>query len=220
MGRAADAAWDGSWYLRGYWPDGEPIGSRQSRCCELDSISQSWAALCPYASPQKADAALDAAVERLFDRKTGVVKLFDPPFADCRRSPGYIESCGPGFRENGGQYTHGAIWLAIACLRRGRIADGRAILEALLPENHDLERYLAEPFVLPADVYSAPGHEGEAGWTWYTGSAGWYFRAVAEELMGLRMENGVLSARPLIDGASVSLIYPDGARRAVGGKSE
>jgi cyclic beta-1,2-glucan synthetase len=220
MGRAADAAWDGSWYLRGYWPDGEPIGSRQSRCCELDSISQSWAALCPYASPQKADAALDAAVERLFDRKTGVVKLFDPPFADCRRSPGYIESCGPGFRENGGQYTHGAIWLAIACLRRGRIADGRAILEALLPENHDLERYLAEPFVLPADVYSAPGHEGEAGWTWYTGSAGWYFRAVAEELMGLRMENGVLSARPLIDGASVSLISPDGARRAVGGKSE
>ena len=195
-GRAADAAWDGGWYLRGYWPDGERLGSRVSRCCQIDSIAQSWAALCEQAAPEKVSAALGNAVDRLFDRETGVVKLFDPPFADCARSPGYLESYGPGFRENGGQYTHGAIWLAMACLRRGREADGRAILSALLPENHDLSVYLAEPFVLPADVYTAPGHVGEAGWTWYTGSAGWYFRAVTEELLGLRLENGKLTVHP------------------------
>ena len=112
-GQAADAAWDGGWYLRGYWPDGERLGSRVSRCCQIDSIAQSWAALCEQAAPEKVSAALGNAVDRLFDRETGVVKLFDPPFADCARSPGYLESYGPGFRENGGQYTHGAIWLAM-----------------------------------------------------------------------------------------------------------
>lgn len=196
LGRAADAAWDGEWYLRGYWPDGERLGSRESERCRIDSVAQSWAALCSSATPERVDKALSSAVECLFDREKNVVKLFTPPFADCRRSPGYIESYGPGFRENGGQYTHGAIWLAMACLRRDRVKDGTKLLEALLPENHDLSRYLAEPFVLPADVYSAPEHEGEAGWTWYTGSAGWYFRVVTEELLGLRLENGRLTVSP------------------------
>ena len=215
LGRAADAAWDGEWYLRGYWPDGEPLGSRSCRCCEMDSISQSWAALCPDAAPEKVGRALDAAAARLFDTTSGVVKLFDPPFENCGRSPGYIESCGPGFRENGGQYTHGAVWLAIACLRRGRTGTGRAILEALLPENHDPAAYLAEPFVLPADVYAAPGHAGEAGWTWYTGSAGWYFRAVTEELLGLRLRDGVLTAKPLISDFTALVTCPDGKKRTV-----
>jgi cyclic beta-1,2-glucan synthetase len=214
-GRAADSAWDGSWYLRGYWPDGVPIGGHASVCCRIDSISQSWAAFCPQASPDRVDSALKSAAEQLFDREHKLIKLFTPPFENCSRSPGYIESYGPGFRENGGQYTHGAVWLAIACLRRGMTETGREILEALLPENHDLSRYMAEPFVLPADVYSAAGHEGEAGWTWYTGSAGWYFRAVSEELLGLKLKNGRLSVEPVLKDYTAYWTDPSGVTHTI-----
>ena len=124
--------------------------------------------------------ALTQALERLVDREHGLVKLFDPPYGPEEDSPGYITSYGEGFRENGGQYTHGAVWLAMALHRSGRSAEAREILRLLLPEGHDLTRYGAEPFALPADVYAAPGREGEAGWTWYTGSAGWYLRAARE----------------------------------------
>jgi cyclic beta-1,2-glucan synthetase len=140
-----------------------PIGGHASVCCRIDSISQSWAAFCPQASPGRTDRALESAAEQLFDREHKLIKLFAPPFENCSRSPGYIESYGPGFRENGGQYTHGAVWLAIACLRRGMTETGCEILEALLPENHDLSSYMAEPFVLPADVYSAAGTRGRGG---------------------------------------------------------
>lgn len=119
-------------------------------------------------------------------------KAARPPYSDRERSPGYITGYGEGFRENGGQYTHGAIWLAIAALRLGRHAEGTAMLETLLPETHVARIYQAEPFVLPADICTARGHEGLAGWTWYTGSAGWYFRAVTQELLGLRMRDGRL----------------------------
>ena len=130
------------------------------------------------------------------------MRLFTPPYSpDERPCPGYIASYGEGFRENGGQYTHGAIWLAMACLRLGRAEDGWDILSMLLPENHDLRRYGAEPFVIAADVYAAPGHEGEAGWSWYTGSAGWYFRAVTEELLGLHLRGGRLTVSPRLPAA-------------------
>ena len=215
-GEAADRAWDGDWYLRGYWPDGAPLGGRGAECCRIDSIAQSWAALCPWADPAKVDRALESAAEQLFDRETKLVKLFTPPFENCSRTPGYIESYGPGFRENGGQYTHGAIWLGMACLRRGLTETGAEILDALLPENHDLAKYLAEPFVLPADVSSAPGREGEAGWTWYTGSAGWYFRAVTEELLGIRLRRGALTVEsPALKNYAVSLVDPAGRRRTI-----
>ena len=194
--RAADAAWDGEWYLRGYWPDGEKLGSRESTCCRIDSIAQSWAALCPDASNSRIDTALDSALAQLYDRGGKLVRLFDPPFSGDCRDPGYIKSYGAGFRENGGQYTHGAIWLALACLRRGRQQTAYDILLDLLPENHDQRRYTGEPFVISADVYAAPWREGEAGWTWYTGSSGWYFRVVYEELLGLRMWSGKLYIRP------------------------
>ena len=142
--------------------------------------------------------ALDSAVSELYDRENKLVKLFDPPFYGCGRDPGYIQSYGPGFRENGGQYTHAAIWLAMACLRRGRSRDGYAILCDLIPETHNLKRYMAEPFVLPADIYACPEHMGEAGWTWYTGSSGWYFRVVCEELLGLKLWSGALYIRPAL----------------------
>ena len=211
LSQAADSAWDGGWYLRGYWPDGEKLGSHENKCCRIDSISQSWAAFTPGASNSRVDMALDSAVELLYDRDNKIVKLFDPPFSGDCRDPGYIKSYGPGFRENGGQYTHGAIWLAMACIRRGKAETGYGILRDLLPENHDIRRYLAEPFVIPADVYSGTEHLGEAGWTWYTGSAGWYFRVLYEELFGLKMWAGSLYIRPALpeNFGSVQILWTD-----------
>ena len=192
VGAAAERAYNGRWYRRGYWGDGEPLGGDE----RLDSLAQSWAVLSGFAEPAHAEAALEAALTRLTDRAHGLVKIFDPPYAPEERSPGYLTSYGEGFRENGGQYTHAAIWLARACLRCGRTEQGWELLQMLLPENHDLRRYAGEPFVLAADVCAAPGREGEAGWTWYTGSAAWYFRVVTEDLLGLRLLDGKLCLRP------------------------
>ena len=177
-GRAADRAWNGRWYRRGYWSDGEPLGGDE----RIDLLPQAFAALSPWADPDRVEIALDAALRRLVDRERGLVKLFDPPFTEGERSPGSITGYGRGVRENGGQYTHGVLFLALACLRRGRKEQGLRLLRMLVPENHDLRRWEAEPYVLAADVSAAPGREGEAGWTWYTGSAGWFWRIVTEEL--------------------------------------
>ncbi|NCC95113.1 MAG: hypothetical protein EOM10_17910, partial [Opitutae bacterium] len=181
FGRAADRAWDGDWYLRGYYDDGAPLGSKASKGCRIDAIAQSWAAFCAEGSPEKREKALSSALSRLYDRESGLVRLFDPPFGDGTEEPGYVKSYGPGFRENGGQYTHGAIWLASALLHEGRTEEGYALLHALLPRGGE---YAAEPFVLAADVWTNPDRYGEAGWSWYTGSAGWYFRTVTEDLLG------------------------------------
>ena len=138
---------------------------------------------------------MDHALTRLVDREHNLVRLLDPPYGT-EDSPGYLSGYGAGFRENGGQYTHAAVWLAMAALRLGRREEGLAILRLLLPENHDPAVYEAEPFVLPADVCAARGREGIAGWTWYTGSAGWYFRAWTKEALGLELADGKLTLRP------------------------
>ena len=143
-----------------------------------------------------AHTALLAAAERLYDRAHGLVKLFDPPFESAGRDPGYIRAVGPGFRENGGQYTHGAVWLASALLRDGEADLGCKMLLDLLPEKHPGEVYGAEPYVLAADVSANADHYGQALWSWYTGAAGWYFRVVLEDLLGIRLENGRLTVRP------------------------
>ena len=193
VGRAAEASFlPQGWYARGYWPDGTPLGGEE----RIDSLAQSWAALSPFADPAHAGAALDAALSRLVDEKHGLVKLFAPPYSPDERRPGYLVSYGEGLRENGGQYTHGAVWLAAACFRLGRAEDGLRLLEMLLPEGKEPVRYGAEPFVLAADVSAAPGREGEAGWSWYTGSAGWFFRTAAQELLGLRLRNGEIVFEP------------------------
>lgn len=189
---AADKSWNGRFYRRGYLSDGRPLGGEK----RIDSLPQSFAAFCPYADREKVKKALKLSVEKLVDRDAGIVKLFDPPFGDKDPYYGYISSYGEGFRENGGQYTHAAIWLAMACFEMGMRDEGFEILSLLLPENHDADVYGAEPFVLAADVYSAMGHRGEAGWTWYTGSAGWYFRAVTENMLGLKLQNGRLKNQP------------------------
>ena len=208
-GKAADSAWDGDWYLRGFFDDGTALGSRETRGgCTIDSIAQSFSALCTESDPEKRKTALQSAVNRLFDRERGIVKLFDPPFSEAPRDPGYVQSYGKGFRENGGQYTHGAIWLAMGCFMEGMAEDGYEILSALLPENRDLSVYQAEPYVIAADVYTARGREGEAGWSWYTGSSGWFFRVALEELLGLKQRDGRLYIEPCLpqgwDGFEIS----------------
>lgn len=193
--RAAEAAWDGAWYRRGYYDDGQPLGSEKSGECRIDAIAQAFAAFDTHAAPAHVHCALTSAVEQLFDREHNVVRLFDPPIT--RRTPetGYVRSYGAGLRENGGQYTHGALWLAMALLRTGRTDEGAEILRAVLPAAHDPARYEGEPYVLAADV-AAGDNAGVAGWTWYTGAAGWYLRVAAEELLGLHLRGGVLYPEP------------------------
>ena len=205
VGRAADAAFNGRWYLRAWREDGRALGDGE----RIDSLPQSWAAFCPWASPEKVDLALESALSRLVDRGHRLVKLLDPPYT-AGDSPGYLSGYGEGFRENGGQYTHAAIWLALAFLRRGKTREGRELLHMLLPETLDPTRYEAEPFVLPADVCAAKGREGAAGWTWYTGSAGWYFRTVSEGLFGLRLRGGKLFAVPSAAMPDYSVHWTDG----------
>lgn len=193
--RAAEAAWDGAWYRRGYYDDGQPLGSEKSGECRIDAIAQAFAAFDTHADPAHVHCALTSAVEQLFDREHNVVRLFDPPIT--RRTPetGYVRSYGAGLRENGGQYTHGALWLAMALLRTGRTDEGAEILCAVLPTAHDPARYEGEPYVLAADI-AAGDNAGVAGWTWYTGAAGWYLRIAAEELLGLHLRGGVLYPEP------------------------
>lgn len=210
--RAAEAAWDGAWYRRGYYDDGQPLGSEKSGECRIDAIAQAFAAFDTHADPAHVHAALTSAVEQLFDREHNVVRLFDPPIT--RRTPetGYVRSYGAGLRENGGQYTHGALWLAMALLRTGRTDEGVQILRAVLPAAHDPARYAGEPYVLAADV-AAGDNAGVAGWTWYTGAAGWYLRVAAEELLGLHLRGGVLYPEPrLPDGwPECAVRWRDGA---------
>jgi len=154
-----------------------------------------WAAFAG-ADESRVRTALRSSVERLYDEAHGLTKLFAPPFADTGRDPGYIRSCGPGFRENGGQYTHGAIWLASALLKKGFTEEGAAILLNTMPARHDPALWGAEPYVLAADVSANPDHYGEALWSWYTGSAGWFFRVVLEDLLGITLRDGHLVAEP------------------------
>ena len=193
--RAAEGAWDGAWYRRGYYDDGRPLGSAESDECRIDAIAQAFAALDTHADPGRVHTALTSAVEHLFDREHNVVRLFDPPIT--RRTPetGYVRSYGAGLRENGGQYTHGALWLAMALLRTGRTAEGAEILHAVLPAAHDPACYEGEPYVLAADI-AGGDNAGVAGWTWYTGAAGWYLRIAAEDLLGLHLRGGVLYPEP------------------------
>ena len=195
--KAAQSAWDGGWYRRGYYEDGAPLGSAESAQCQIDSIAQSFALFPAGTDRKRADEAVSAALDRLFDREAGVVRLFDPAFDSTGdKDPGYIKGYPAGVRENGGQYTHASVWLAMACFRLDRPAEGWAVLKALLPEGHETEIYRAEPYVIAADVSYAPGRVGRAGWSWYTGAAGWYWQVAIQELLGLRVLEGRLAVEP------------------------
>jgi len=194
---AAEAAWDGAWFLRGYYDDGTPLGSRLDEQCRIDSIVQSWAVIAGCDDAEKTGQALRSALEQLWDRDHRLVKLFTPSFdGNENRDPGYIADYVPGVRENGGQYTHAAVWLAVACIRQGLCEEGYELLHALLPSGRDIEVYKAEPYVLAADIYSNPQHLGRGGWSWYTGAAGWYYRAALEDLLGVKLRKGKLFLEP------------------------
>lgn len=197
------AAWDGEWYLRGFFDDGSPLGSAKSAEARIDSLPQSWAVLCGKADPVRAQSAMEAAQRLLVKEKERLALLLTPPFNESRPHPGYIMGYPPGVRENGGQYTHGALWMAAAWARLG---DGRAAVELLKMMNpvenardpDSVEHYRGEPYVVAADVSSAPGKEGRSGWTWYTGSSGWMYRIWLEEVLGFRLRGDRLTIAPVI----------------------
>ena len=215
LGQAAESAFNGAWYLRGYHDDGSPIGAPDSEACRIDAIAQSFAAWVPEAEPDHVRVALENAYEALYDGAGTPVRLFTPPYRAQKPDPGYLRSYGPGFRENGGQYTHGAIWLAMALLRTGQTDRGAELLRAVLPASFDPERYEAEPYVLSADVY-AGDEEGRAGWSWYTGAAGWYLRVALEELLGLKLRGGQLYVEPRLPSGwkGCTVVWQDGAGEA------
>ncbi|MBQ4382746.1 MAG: hypothetical protein II794_08435, partial [Oscillospiraceae bacterium] len=190
--KAAADTFTGDRFARAYYDDGAPMGTPESPECSIDSLAQSFAVFAGIREKQ----GLDAALRELFDRENNIVKLFTPAFSEGDREPGYVKSYAPGFRENGGQYTHAAVWLAMALIRAGRTQEGWQVLRALLPGDRDPEVYRAEPYVMAADVYTARDNVGRGGWTWYTGSAGWYRQAVLGELFGICQRGGRLFVEP------------------------
>lgn len=195
-GQAADNAWDGAWYLRGYYDNGDTLGSSKDEACQIDAIAQGWATMSKHSSADKVKRAILQGANRLFDQENKMVHLFDPPFDQGAANPGYIRGYAPGLRENGGQYTHGVLWLCMGAFRAGLPDLAYDMLMAMLPGQRDLDVYRGEPYVLAADVYGNQQHKGRAGWTWYTGAAGWYFRVALEELLGLKLKDGKLYIEP------------------------
>lgn len=196
-------AWDGDWYRRAWFDDGAVMGSATNDECRIDSIAQSWAVISGAGQPQRAAQAMAAVERELIDEDNGLALLFTPPFNLTTHDPGYIKGYPPGIRENGGQYTHGAIWAVIAFALLGEGDKAARLFAQLNPINHartraELRRYKVEPYVIAADIYAAPAHLGRGGWTWYTGSAGWMQRAGLESILGLRFEGPSLHLDPCI----------------------
>ena len=194
------SAWDGEWYLRAFFDDGTPLGSAASVECRIDLVSQAWAVI---SGAPRARHAYAAAMDRLVLREEGIIRLLWPPFDKWDKHPGYIRDYLPGVRENGGQYTHAAAWFIIAAAKLGRKDEALALFRMINPINHartraDVLKYRGEPYVVAADVYDAPGHSGRAGWTWYTGAAGWLFQAAVVHILGLCIERGELMLHPCV----------------------
>jgi len=185
--------WDGEWYRRAYFDDGSPLGSSVNPECRIDSIAQSWSVLSGAGDPQRARTAMDSLDRHLVDRDHRLIRLLAPPFDKSDLDPGYIRGYVPGVRENGGQYTHAAIWAAMAFAAMGNHARAWELFGMINPVNHSLTSqavatYKVEPYVMAADIYAVAPHTGRGGWTWYTGSAGWTYRLIVESLLGLRLE--------------------------------
>lgn len=198
-----ESGWDGKWYLRGFMDDGETLGSASNMECQIDSIAQSWAAICAQGDPQRAHAALDASWEHLVKADDRLVLLFKPPFNRTPADVGYIKGYPPGLRENGGQYTHAAVWLALAMAKAGDGDRAGKLLQLLNPVESvfnldQVARYRVEPYVVAADVYSTPPHVGRGGWSWYTGAAGWMYRTWLEAVMGIDRQGSTLRISPAI----------------------
>lgn len=213
-----DNAWDGEWYLRGYFDSGETLGSHLNNECQIDAIAQSWSVLSGAGDPERSQQAMKQLDNRLVDDQTGLIRLLTPPFNGDGPNPGYIRGYLPGVRENGGQYTHGAIWAVMAFAEMGDIERAWQLMSLINPINHSLnnegvERYKVEPYVITADIYTVDPHNGRGGWSWYTGSAGWTYRLITESLLGIKRHGEFISIHTRLpaDWPQVSLTYQQGS---------
>jgi cellobiose phosphorylase len=196
-------AWDGAWYRRAYFDDGTPLGSAQNDECQIDAIPQAWAVISGVANTVNVQSAMDAVQKRLVRVDDKLIQLFDPPFDKGALQPGYIKGYVPGIRENGGQYTHAAAWVALATALQGRGDRALELWNLINPIYHattpdEVQHYKVEPYVVCADVYGARPHTGRGGWTWYTGSASWLYRVAIETILGLQLRGETLRFQPCV----------------------
>ncbi|NEV62105.1 GH36-type glycosyl hydrolase domain-containing protein [Thiorhodococcus minor] len=222
LGQALETSgWDGGWYRRAYYDDGTPLGAASDAECRIDALAQSWSVISGAVPRERAEQALDAMEAELVSQAEGLIRLLTPPFVDTTKDPGYIKGYVAGVRENGGQYSHAACWAVKAIAELGRSERAAPLLAMLSPVSRtrtpaEVSRYRLEPYVVAADVYGASPHVGRGGWSWYTGSAGWWYRVALESVLGVRVENGrTLVVRPCIpaswSGFRVRHRLPDGA---------
>lgn len=195
--------WDGEWYRRAYFDDGTPLGTSSNAECKIDSIAQSWSVLSGAAEETRAHRAMNSLNTQLVHRDTSIIQLLDPPFDKSDLNPGYIKGYVPGVRENGGQYTHGAIWAAMAFAAMDDHQRAWELLTMINPVNHartpeEVAIYKVEPYVVAGDVYACAPHTGRGGWTWYTGSAGWFYRLIVESILGVKLEVNKLRFNPCL----------------------
>ncbi len=195
--------WDGDWYLRAFFDDGTPLGSKQNDECQIDSLSQSWSVISGFGDVERTRKAMNSVDERLIKSDEKLALLLTPPFDKTALDPGYIKGYPPGIRENGGQYTHAAAWTIIAFAMLGNGDKAHEIFAMINPINHtktaeDVKTYRTEPYAIAADIYSNPQHVGRGGWTWYTGAAGWLYRAALENILGFQKHGETLTISPCI----------------------
>ncbi|MES1216514.1 MAG: cyclic beta 1-2 glucan synthetase, partial [Bacteroidota bacterium] len=201
----AKNAWDGEWYRRAWFDDGRVLGSAQNQECKIDSIAQSWSVLSKCSDKERSQSAMESAYKFLVRKELSIIQLFDPPFDKSDLNPGYIKGYVPGVRENGGQYTHAAIWLIMAFAALGDKIRTWELLNMINPVNRGINSdkiaaYKVEPYVVAADVYAEPRHKGRGGWTWYTGSAGWMYQLIIESFLGLKRRGDTLEFTPCTPG--------------------
>ncbi|MCL7997188.1 protein ndvB [Brucella sp. 21LCYQ03] len=192
--------WDGEWYRRGFFDNGAPLGSKDSDECQIDAIAQSWSVLSGVADPKRSEQAMASLEKYLLDDQGELLRLFTPPFDKTVQEPGYIKGYPPGVRENGGQYTHGATWAILALARMGKAAEAWKLFSLISPVNHgrNPDTYRVEPYVIAADIYSVEPRRGQGGWTWYTGSAGWFYRVATEGILGVTKRGDRLHLDPAL----------------------
>jgi cyclic beta-1,2-glucan synthetase len=201
--RLNDEGWDGEWYLRAFYDDGTPLGSSSNSECRIDAISQAWSVISGVATDSRADKALKSAEKHLISEQDRIIRLLAPPFDRTEKDPGYIKGYIPGVRENGGQYTHGALWLIKAMAEKGMGEKAVRYLSMINPINHarnmeEVNQYKVEPYVVSADVYGEQPLTGMGGWSWYTGSGGWFYRVGLESILGFRYSKGTIELKPSI----------------------
>jgi cyclic beta-1,2-glucan synthetase len=201
MAALHDAGWDGAWFRRAFFDNGAPLGSDANTECRIDLIAQAWSVLSGASTPAFTKSAMLALNSQLIDEKAGLLRLLDPPFAHSANNPGYIQAYPPGVRENGGQYSHAGVWALMAQALSGDTEGAWRSFEALSPAHRSAHpqrgpAYELEPYVMAGDIYSAPPYVGRGGWSWYTGSAAWLYRAAMETLLGLAVQPGRLSLSP------------------------